>query len=383
MVDLKASLIVLVASWLILSAGCAGDGGGETKTDNPEVIATSPQDGAVDVNLNPLVQVWFDQELDESTIDSAAIYVAGAVTERIEYEASEKAIRLYLRELLDPETEYDIIVDSTITGATGDPLLKDRAFAFTTGPMDCDHLEDYLEPNDTIGEAADIDIVKAYSLLSSCGAGYNDFYRFVLSDTVRVTARIDYVYSTEPHPMLYVRFKRSTGEAYMSYIGWIDAGNSLNLRYTFLPGTYYFELGGGSGVEHTVVYDLIMQISAPCEDDSLEDNDFIDEATPVQPGLIEGLRGCFQDRDYYSIGLGAGDVLTATVEELPHKGSQCYLAILGPDGSVLTGDYYTDYPAVETWTADADTTYYIAATWSVDDIDYRIEAEVLTIQGRP
>ena len=45
--------IALVGALII--AGCGDNGGGGTTVDNPEVVATYPQDGAVDVNLNPLV----------------------------------------------------------------------------------------------------------------------------------------------------------------------------------------------------------------------------------------------------------------------------------------------------------------------------------------
>ncbi len=376
MADLRMVFIAIAMAGALMTAGCGGDGGGGTEVDNPQVVATYPQEGAADVNLNPLVQVWFDRELDEATVDSASCHVAGAVTERLEYDHSEKAIRIYLRESLAPETGYEILVASAITSKAGDPMTEDQTFAFTTGPMDCDHLDDYLEPNDTIGAAAEIDIVKAYPLLSSCG-GDNEYYKFVLNDTAKVTARIEHVYSEDPQPTWYIRFKRATDEAYTWSIGWFAEGTSINHAFTFLPGTYYVETGSGVETGRIVVYNLILQVSAPCLDDSLEDNDFIDEASPITPGLTEGLRGCYRDRDCYSIHLGLGQTLTVTVDQDPDIGSQLTLEVLGPDGAVLTGGTYVENPAILTWTATQDTTHYIGATYRNSNVRYSIDVDIM------
>jgi hypothetical protein len=375
----KTIPMALILAGALMAAGCGGNETNRIAPDNPEVVATSPQAGAVDVNLNPVVRVWFDQEMEEASIDSASFHIAGAVTERIEYNPREKAALLYLRELLDPATAYEITLASSITNAKGDSLTGERTFAFTTGPMDCDHLEDYLEPNDTIGEAAEIDLVKTYPLLASCGAGYNDYYRFVLEDTAKVTARIEHVYSEDEQPMMYIRYKRATDDAYSWYTGWFAPGMSINQRFTFLPGTYYLQMGSTAGPDRIVVYGLILQLSAPCPDDSLEDNDFIDEASPLHPGLTENLRGCARDRDCFAIRLHSHNTLTVTVNQVPPLGAQCTLEIMGPEGDVLTGGDYTAYPAVEAWTADEDTVYYVGATWWSDNVRYSLDVDVLSL----
>jgi hypothetical protein len=379
MADLRMVFIALAVAGALITAGCSDDGKGGIEADNPRVVAIYPQAGAADVNLNPLVQVWFDQELDEATVDSASCHVVGAVTERLEYDASQKAICLYLKELLAPETGYEIFVDSTITNKAGAPLTEDQSSTFTTGPMDCDHLEDYLEPNDTIDAAAEIDIVKVYPLLSSCGDGSDEYYSFTVNDTVLVTARIEHVYSDDPKPGWYIHYKRATDEAYTSSIGWFAEGMSINSRFTFLPGTYYLHTGSGEPQDRIVVYNLILQLSAPCLDDSLEDNDFIDQASPIGPGLTEGLRGCYRDRDCYSIRLGVGHTLTITVDQDPDIGSQLDLEILGPDGAVLTGGMYTENPAIIAWTAAQDTTHYIGATYWSNNVSYSIEVDVMSL----
>ena len=153
----------------------------------------------------------------------------------------------------------------------------------------------------------------------------------------------------------------------------------MNQRFTFLPGTYYLYTCNTSGENRIVVYDLILQLSTPCVDDSLEDNDFIDEASPVGPGLTEGLRGCYRDRDCYSIRLGTGQTLSVTVDQYPDIGSQLDLDILGPGGEVLTGGVFHENPAVVNWTATQDTAHYIAATYWNNNVRYSIEVEVLSL----
>jgi len=376
--ELRIGLTVIGLAVVVLAAGCSDNGGGGTDTNNPAVVATYPQAGAVDINLNPLIQVWFDQRMDEATLDSASCHVAGAVTDRLEYDGAEKAVQLYLRELLAPETEYEIILSSTVTNEAGDPLTGDTSFAFTTGPMDCEHLEDYLEPNNTIDEPADVELVTAYPLLSSCSSDDEDYFRFDLLDTALVTARIENVYSEDAQPMFHIRFKRATDESYTWFTGWFEEGGSLNHRFTFLPGTYYLYTYNTSGEDRAVVYNLILQLSAPCMDDSLEDNDFIDEASPIGAGLTEGLRGCYRDRDCYSIHLETGQILAVTLDQDPDIGSQLVLEILGPAGSTLAGGIYHENPAVLSWAATQDTTHYIAATYWDNNVTYTIETDVMS-----
>ena len=362
---------------MCMIAGCGDDGTKVEEPARPSITRTSPQDGSTGVNLNPLVQVWFDQALDEATIDSASFHVAGARTARLEYTEPEHIIRLYLNELLEPDSTYRVLVESGISNTGGNPMLSDFTFSFTTGALDCAHTEDYLEPNDDIASASEIEIVQAYPLLSSCGGGEGeDHCKFTLQDTVRVTARIEHVYSDVDNTTWYVRFKRANGDDYFTVMTYISADFDLNVRHTFLPGTYYLQTGNAEGSEAIAVYNLIIQVSAPCPDDTLEDNDFLDEASPISPGLSEGLRGCYRDRDYFSVGLVSGQILTARVTAVPPEGKQRTLAILDPDGTWLTGGDNFEEPSVESWTADQDTTYYLIVMWWNDDIEYTLEVDV-------
>ena len=132
-------VLVMMVSVLI---GCGDDGGQIVIVNRPSVRQTFPQDGAVDTDLNPLIQVWFDDRLDEATIDSAAFHVVGAATHRLEYSDADSMIALHLADILEPERTYTVLVTTAIENTHGNGMLADFTFSFTTGPRDCAHTED-------------------------------------------------------------------------------------------------------------------------------------------------------------------------------------------------------------------------------------------------
>jgi hypothetical protein len=374
----RIASIPMVLVLLSLSVlGCGEDGGRNEIVIRPEITQTFPPDGSSDIKLNPWVRVWFDQALDEATIDSASFHVVGAHTYRVEYDQADYAIGLLLRELLEPDSTYQVVVKSSISTTHGKPMLSDFTFSFTTGPKDCDHLEDYLEPNNDIASAAQIELEKTYPLLSSCGGEQSDdCYKFTLSDTTRITARIERAYSDVDQVPWYIQFRRQDNQYYSSIIAYISPTFSINHRHSFLPGTYYLWTGNGGSEGLIGGYNLRLQASAPCYDDAYEDNDFLDQAPFIGQGVIEGLRGCSQDNDYFAIHLGHGTNLTVAVTEVPPFGSQREIELLARDGSVLSGGTHFDDPAVESWTADRDTTVYIRVMWWDDNREYDLDVDV-------
>lgn len=120
----------------------------------------------------------------------------GARTHRLEYESEEKMITLYLDTLLVPETVYQVNVRSSIKSSGGEPMAADFDFGFATGPLDCEHIEDYLEPNDDFASATSIELDKVYPVLSSCGGSERyDYYRFVVETTAKINVINRYVYA--------------------------------------------------------------------------------------------------------------------------------------------------------------------------------------------
>jgi hypothetical protein len=127
---------------------------------------------------------------------------------------------------------------------------------------------------------------------------------------------------------------------------------------------------------HTVAYHLTLDTSDPCLDDAYEDNDFIDEAVPIGPGTLEGLRGCESDGDFFSVTLTAGRTLTVTATERTAVGGNRMLEIFGPAHNRLTGHVDIVNPAVESWTAVDGGTYYFWILWLADGIVYDLDIEV-------
>jgi hypothetical protein len=374
------AIVIAFALVSVVILGCGDDNGGSgTPAGPPSVTQTSPQAGATDVNLNTLVRVWFDEPLDESTVDSAAFHVVGARTHRLEYDPGERMITLYLDTLLAAGTAYEAVVKSSIKSSGGPTMDADFDFSFTTGPLDCDHIEDYFEPNEDIASAALVEFDKVYPVLSSCGgeARY-DYYKFVVEATSQVKAVARHVYADTISVSWLMQFWRDEDHQY----GWTSSsfvpGGERSFRFTFHPGTYYAELRKYDDDHHYVCYDLEFQSLDPCEDDEFEDNDFIEEATPVTPGTITGLRGCWLDRDFFSTHLDSGQTLTATATQVTDLQVTRRMKIFNPAGisKIDTTFYAQGVPTSRSWTAQEGGTHYVKVRWWDDGIIYDLEIDV-------
>jgi hypothetical protein len=376
---MKPFAIVVALFLAVMIVGCGEDGGSGGETNPPNVTQTYPEAGATDVNLNTLVRVWFDTALDEATIDSAAFYLDGARTRRLEYDPSERMITLYLDTLLVAETAYTAVVKSSVRSSKGAPMLADVDFAFTTGPMDCAHLEDYCEPNDDFTTATPIELDTVYPVLSSCGGSERyDYFKFDVETTSKVRAVARCVYLDTTSVVWFTRFWR--GEDYECgwSSGWVSSGEERSYYFTFLPGTYYVEVRKYSEDHHFVAYDFEVLSLSPCEDDEYEDNDFIDEATPVTPGTITNLRGCHVDKDMFSIHLDTGQTLTATATQVTDLTVTRRMIIYNPAGEAKIDTTFNaqGVPVTRSWTAQDDGTHYFEVRWWSDGIIYNLDVDV-------
>ena len=370
--------------WMVLLlvlalVGCGGDGGTKSKATHPEVVLTFPEDGAVDVVLNPLVEVWFDQALDEATIDSSAFYVSGARTHRVEYVPDEHAIVLYPRKILEPESTYEVVVSPSLKSTSGDSMLTDFSFSFTTGPLDCAHLEDYMEPNDDVASAPLVDLDKIYPCLSSCGGDErHDYFKFVLESPMRVRAQARYAYMDTVETYWQTTFLRADGEDYCWTGTRMEEGRTPGTTFSFLPGTYYVDVMKYYDDQYIAVYDLEFELSDPCQDDAFEDNDFLDEAVPVTAGTLGDLRGCYVDQDYFSIGLATGQTLSATATQETDLYATRRMEIRNPAGNTVADTTLTAMGGgvSRSWTATEDGVHYIMVRWWANDVDYNLQIDV-------
>jgi hypothetical protein len=373
------AMVIAFVVVVMIVAGCGDDGGSDVKIDRPEVTQTYPAPGASDVNLNTPVRVWFDAALDEATIDSAAFHVEGAQTRRLEYDPDERMITLYLDTLLVPETAYTAMVKSSVKSTAGNSMLGDFDFAFTTGPMDCAHLEDYLEPNDDLATATPIELDTVYPVLSSSGGDERfDFFRFDVEATSQVKVVTKCIYVDTTSVSWFRQFWREEDHQYGWTSSGVAPGDEKSFRFTFHPGTYYVEVRKYADDHHCVAYDLEVLSLPPCEDDAYEDNDFLEEATPVTPGTIPNLKGCYLDRDFFSIHLDTGQTLTATATQVTDFYATRRMKIFNPAGhsKIDTTFAAQGVPISRSWTAEEDGTHYVKVRWWTDGIIYDLDIGV-------
>ena len=343
----------------------------------PAVILTSPADQATDVSPFPTIEVWFSDAMDVASIDTPNFHIDGVSSRAIFYDTVERAAILYPAAILGELRQYEVHVGAGVKDDLGIPMGQEVAFSFTTGPMDCGHLADRYEPNDEIASAAPISSDGFYPGLTSCGGSERlDFYTFTLTQPQKVKVTIEAADADTEQVAWAINFERQDGSAYSSMGTSLGAGQHCSIYHTFLPGTYWLKTGKYNADSHIVAYHLVLEELPPAPDDQYEDNDFFDQATPIQTGLYQGLRGAYVDADYYAIALAAGQTLTVTVTEVTSTGTTRRLAILDPDEVVRTGHTDQVNPAVESWTAATTGTYRMEVRWWQDNVIYDMNVQV-------
>lgn len=376
---MRKPLVDLVIASVIICcvAGCTEDEPPVATPPGPQVTSTYPQAQATNVNLNPLIQVWFNQAIDPASLDTNTFFVDGATAHHIDYDESEHRAMLYLAGILEADHACTVNVKANVTSTSGSAMGQDYRFTFTTGPFDCDHLADYLEPNNDVDAAAEVNLNTVYTVLGACGpAERDDFYTFTLSEPATVTVRVSCSYADSSRVRWIIQFDRDADHTYYLYQSELSFMGSIDSHFSFLPGTYYVMTGKSAADESHVVYDLTLETSPPCPDDSYEDNDFLDQAVPISGGTIDGLRGCYLDMDFFSIEMTGGQTLEVTLTERSATGVIHLLRILGTDGNMLTGHINYDNPATETWVVGEDATHYIMIFWGSDGVLYDLDVQV-------
>jgi methionine-rich copper-binding protein CopC len=369
-------IIGLIALTLCFLTGCGDDGGVGNGGSPPTIILTSPADGATDVSLNTTVSVSFSEPMDRSSLDS--IYVVGAPSHDTEYDDAENKVTIHLENILEAGTTYRVRITSDVMDEDGDRVAGGSEFSFTTGPLDCDHLDDAFEPNHDVGSAVQVELDREYRMLKSCGAEERrDYFAFTLTDTAKVTA-ISYLSYADTSRVSWNIYWLNAQDDDYSTLGTSFRDDKLqcSYHYTFLPGTYYVMMGKSYIDHHFVVYHFRLETSSPCEEDPYEDNDFIEDAAPITPGLWEGLRGCHVDADYYTLDLTAGQTLTVTASEVTSFGGTRRMKIYSPGYYERTRHTSQDEPAVESWTATEDGPHYFMIQYWVDGVVYDLDIEV-------
>jgi hypothetical protein len=376
MMRLAWGLAIVVS--LCLIGGCGDDGSPGKDTSAPTVLDTDPAEGATDVSPYPIVQVWFSEPMDPATIDTLTFYVEGLQAHSIAYDDAEYKATLYPAGLAQASTEYHVHVDSAVADADSHAMGQEMTFAFTTGPLDCEHMRDRFEPNDSMAYARPVEINVQYPGLTSCGAvERTDIYKFTLTEASKVTVVTQAAYIDTERVSWQINYRRADGKYYATLgTSFRPSNTEASYFFSFLPGTYWVEIGNYYAGSHNTVYHLTVETSAPALDDDYEDNDFPDEARPITVGLHEGLRGAHVDADYFSIDLAAGETLTATATMAIATETNRRIEIASVTGWAYVAETQHINPITVSWTAAQAGTYLIMVMWWSDDIVYDLNVEV-------
>ncbi|HVP58879.1 MAG TPA: Ig-like domain-containing protein [bacterium] len=380
-------LLAIALAVVALVAGCGDNGspsGPGKDTTPPTVLSTVPTAGATDVSPYPIVEVHFSEAMDPTSIDTLTFYIDGVRAGLVTCDSTRHKARLFPFTVVSPSTEYTVHIETGVKDSSGNAMAQAVVFHFTTGDLDCAHLRDRFEPDDDIASATSIETDASYPGLTSCGGAERyDYFRFTLAETKQVKVTM-YVASVTPGDAgsfsWGLDFLREDGESY-SPTGWgvHVPGGTLIQHHTLLPGTYWLKLGNQHTDGRLMLYRLKLEALDPAPDDQYEDNDFPDEATPIEPGLLENLKGAYVDVDYYSLNLTTGQTITATATELTTTGTHYRLAIADTVGNFYTVQDSSDAhanPGVQTWTATVTGKHLIYVNWWADDVDYTLNVGV-------
>lgn len=359
-------LAVVCAVCLTLASCGDSDNGPSSPGDvtPPSVSQVSLADNETDVGLVERISVTFSEPMDASTIGDTTLFVVGRSSAgHVEYDEATRTACFTPDTLYAAEAPYAFVVSDDITDASGNALAAPDTTSFETGPLDCDHLTDYLEPNDEIGGAAAAELDRPYPTLTVCGDD-DDYYVFTVEEPATVTANTFIKYAPESESWG-IFFLRTDGDAYATLGTSATTGELRSFHFSFLPGTYALRVFGGGDAVY-VLYDMELVTSEPCPDDDYEDNDFRDEAQPIATGLTTDLGGCYLDADYYTFDVEAGQFVTVTATQHPHGGwGHSRMRIYDPSGASYGFDSNETETTLE-WTVEQSGTCTIMVQFWTD-----------------
>ncbi len=237
----RAAIVMFLASMAtVAGCGTSDSGGPGIDTAAPRIVAWSPSAGEIDVGLVERIEIAFSEPMDPATISDATIIARGrAPYGHVEYDHATWTATVTPDTLFAPGVPHAVIVDDVIDLA-GNALAGPDTSHFTTGPLDCDHLVDHLEPNGTTLDAPVVETGRRYRALTLCGND-RDVFRFSLAEGAMVTARTTIRHADGVDWRL--RFIGVDGVPYAAMGGPAATGEVKTLAETFPAGTYYIDVG--------------------------------------------------------------------------------------------------------------------------------------------
>lgn len=369
-INLRRIIVLAV----LVTAACSDDKTPPTDpgdADPPSVTGATPVDGSHDLRLLQPFTVSFSEVMDPATLNAETVRIGSpSVPLQVSVAENGRTVVVQPDSMLPAGQSITLTLDgpTDLAGNELPPYTHETA----TGPLDCAHLSDRFEPNESAATATPVVIDTTYYGLATCESDV-DLFRVTIVDTLKLVAETFVDYAAADAWQIY--WQRADGQDYATLGTTAASGQLASFARTFLPGTYYLKVYGYYE-EERILYDLRVRTDYPCRDDSFEDNDFFDDAKALSPGLHEGLLGCYLDEDWFSVPIRAGQNLVLTTDTHEYQ-SLRRLIIVMPDG----GGYQSTLSGVSTltinWPAVADGAAHVMAMVWGDGVVYDMTIEVL------
>jgi hypothetical protein len=129
----KKLLLTFAILFIALIAGCAKDDFVEIDGICPEVVSTTPLNGATNVPLDQLITATFNEEMNPETINQSSFTLNGSsqIAGVITY--SGKIATFKPSTVLSPNTTYTATIKRTVKDPTGNALQTEKIWTFSTG----------------------------------------------------------------------------------------------------------------------------------------------------------------------------------------------------------------------------------------------------------
>jgi hypothetical protein len=129
----KNFLVTIAIVLATILTGCADDNFQEITGVCPLIIDTNPDDATINVPLNQVISVTFNEEMNPSTINSSSFIVTGGATigGTVTYSGTTATFTPLVN--LTPNTTYAVKITTDVKDLRGNALQEDYLFSFSTG----------------------------------------------------------------------------------------------------------------------------------------------------------------------------------------------------------------------------------------------------------
>lgn len=130
---IKKSLLTIAILFIALVSGCAKDDFEETVGVCPVVTASSPENGAINVPLDQVISVSFNEEMNAASITQASFTLQGAAAVSGTVTYSGTTATFTPSALLAINTTYTARITTMAKDVDGNALQQDYMWTFSTG----------------------------------------------------------------------------------------------------------------------------------------------------------------------------------------------------------------------------------------------------------